>query len=417
MASHLNPPSPTWLRHAETARPRAADGRARSLWAIVSLLLLLGLGQKPAPGQVSPPGVDRRAQREARYRAQQTMIQRATPLDVTTADQVFTLRVDNRHLAFASPLTEMTGMSYRQYKLGEPLFKDPSMVIVIPVRMVQGGGKPVVRFIFRTYSMPTPDELITSSVQATPGQVTVDQVIEGDSGVYRWNQLLQSDAADGSHPVRLTFTGRQGNPRTMTVEAPDFRTLLNDHPDLAEDPIRSMLRGANAENLMAPDSNVAWQVFADRWPAEGEAIRKVQGILPHLDEPDFRARDAAFKELETMSRAAAAALMAIDRAHFTPEQNRLVDCLLAPYRQLSAKDVEQRRSSAAFLLDCLNCDDSELRTAALETLRLLTKRQLSFAIDAAPAERAAAVALLRAELAPSTRPSPQTAPTTRAAER
>ncbi|HXE55945.1 MAG TPA: hypothetical protein VN541_23165, partial [Tepidisphaeraceae bacterium] len=175
---------------------------------------------------------------------------------------------------------------------------------------------------------------------------------------------------------------------------------VHEYPQQTERYVRPLLRALNQESVFAPDPMIAWQVFGELSQPDAAMSRRVRDILPRLDSPDFRVRDAALRELQKLGRDGAGVLVHMDRSKLTPEQNARIDRALLPYGHLAPKEISRLRSDAGFLLDCLYCDESAIRQAAVDRLRSMFRPDLAFDVDAPPPVRAAVIAQLREQLKP-----------------
>ncbi len=222
-------------------------------------------------------------------------------------------------------------------------------------------------------------------------------------------------AGPGQSPVQLNVNEfgdgvPGGMPRNFSIQAADFQTLLHEHSREAEEFIRPLFQQLGQEAALAPDGRVAWQVLADHWRPDPELAKKVRRLLPALNEIDFHARDKALTELQAMGMAGAAVLLHLERMGLSPEQNLMIDRTLAPFSQLPLRDAARLRSDTAFLVDCLYITDPDVRAAALDRLKQVTGKELSFDLNASDAARLAAISELRKQLAPKPAESPATAP-------
>ena len=206
------------------------------------------------------------------------------------------------------------------------------------------------------------------------------------NGVGMFQLMISDVTSPGAAPEQLNF------------DAPDFFTFVREHPREAEQYVRPMLREIGQEAVFAPEELLAWQVFSDLWKPDPLATRRVKALLSGLDAEDYRVRDATLRQLARLGRDGAAVMLHMDRSHLTPEQNLRIDRALAPYAQLSLREVLHLRSDSSFLLDCLYSDESALRRAALDRLRLVARPDIRFDVNGDPVARAAAVAVLRQQI-------------------
>jgi len=376
-----------------------------------------------------------REQRDMQYKRMQTMVTSFPTLPARDIQEIMQLKMDGSALALSTPLTDpkhdMGG-----FRIACEQFKGPTFASVsqIGVPMAFGAaGKQAAKagaapnapapriFCFTSYELPNPDELITLQIQSYGDRLQIDRSSRSGAGGFRRVMLVQQRstaagaAAQGQSPVQLSVNefGENvpgGIPRNFSMQAADFQTLLREHGRETEEYIRPLFRQLGQESALAPDGRVAWQVLADHWQPNAELAEKVRQLLPTLNDVDFHARDKALAQLESMGMPGAAVLLHLDRLGLSPEQNLLIDRTLAPFAQLSPRDATRLRSDTDFLMDCLYVSNAEVRAAALDRLKQVTGKELSFDLEAPESARPAAVSELRKQLADKPAEGPTTEP-------
>ena len=254
-------------------------------------------------------------------------------------------------------------------------------------------------FTFITYDMPSADALSTTTVQSYPGSLSVIRNVDTSEG-RRMIRLAEQRDEEGHGRVTLLVhdynDARSG--QSVNQQAADFNALLREHPAEADTFVRPLLRDLGQEAVLSPDPAIAWQVFSDRWAPDETVGRKVAALLPAMNDRNYHTREKVVADLQAMGQAGAAVLFRLDRTTLTPEQNLLIDRVLAPYAQLSPREAARLRDDTGFLLDCLYGPDRAIRAAALDRLEKAAGKKLAFDLDAPEADRSAAVAAARAEL-------------------
>jgi hypothetical protein len=376
-----------------------------------------------------------REQREMQYKRMQTMVTSFPTLGARDIQEIMQLKMDGNALMLSTPLTDpkhdMGG-----FRVACDPFKGPTFVSVsqIGVQLAIGAagraaGKapaaanpPAPRiFCFSSYELPNPDELITFQIQSYGDRLQIDRSSRTGAGGFRRVMLVQQRsaspgaAAQGPAPVQLSVNEFGDNvpggvPRNFSIQSADFQTLLREHGHEVEQYVRPLFRQLGQESALAPDGRVAWQVLADHWQPDPELAKKVRDLLPTLNDGDFHARDNALAQLESMGMQGAAVLLHMDRLGLSPEQNLLIDRTLAPFAQLSPRDATRLRSDTDFLMDCLYVANPDVRAAALDRLKQVTGKELSFDLNAPEAARPAAISELRRQLADKPDESPPTDP-------
>ncbi len=318
---------------------------------------------------------------------------------------IFSLRMENKSLVCHTPLLE--GDQIRQGQMHAEVEGLGDLTSVQVTKIIFGGPRgpqEMKSFVLTTYDYSDPETIQTISVQSQAFYFVIERQYQLPDG-YRSIRLTQQGqnvgpARAGQCQLTVVQTTNGGQlPVNVTLEAADFYTLLRRYPKEADQYLRPVLRQIDQESVFAPDPLIAWQVFSDRWTPDDKVGRQIDGLLPKLDATDFRVRDQALKELESLGRAGAAVLLHLDRAKLSPEQNMRVDRALGPFTQLATRELGRLRNDPSFLLDCLYGEDSAVRSAALDRLREVSgKKSIKFDLDANARQRADQVTALRREL-------------------
>lgn len=315
---------------------------------------------------------------------------------------LFWIRVESKELVLRTPLPTTPPPGFVKVKLA-------GLGAWVRVQVMGGAPrhKPFVvpqyfNLVCNDYSHPR--QALLLNVSAGMQGLSISQSVQTPDGL-DLVQLNQQQTLPGTARSRIVQfvvthspTDRASATTTLPFTAPDFFTLLREHPREVEQHLRPLMHELGQEAVFAPDASVAWQVFAEHWEPSSAAAAKVNALLPSLDSSDFRDRERAQSELNSMGREGAAALIRLNRKLLSAEQNVRVDQVLTPYRQLTVKEALRLRSDRAFLLDCLYCDDPEICSAALSRLREMTGQEIPFDLDARLNPRIAAVNALREKL-------------------
>jgi hypothetical protein len=352
---------------------------------------------------VQPPqAADRKAAVAEQRKQIETSYGNLPELKAKRVQDVFTLRLEDSHLALHSPLSD--GKKPLDGAMRARLEGMDGLTVVQSSRFFAQGPNGNVEtrsFVLTHYDYADPEVIATLSVQSQQHYFHLDKSSQLPDGFRSVRLMAQSNGPGQPNTVNfmVSETNNVGAVLvSLNFQAPDFTSLLRNHPKETNEYLRPLLRTLGQEQVFAPDALVAWQVFADRWRPDARTAQQVGRILPQLDADDYESRDAAVKALEKMGRPAAAVLLRADRDALSAEQNTRVDQVLAPYTQLSPDDAQRLRSDAGFLLDCLYLDDAEVRDAALARLAEVTGKPVEFDGKADRPTRWAAVAGLRREL-------------------
>ena len=147
---------------------------------------------------------------------------------------------------------------------------------------------------------------------------------------------------------------------------------------------------------MRVDPHLAWQVFQDAFTPTPELKDRIKSLVARLDADQFKQREAASRELESLGEPAALVLMHWDRSGLSAEQASRIDAFVAKFRVDTDDQVAHLRHDRDFLLDCLNSEDATIRAVALGELQKIVGHPIGFDVNADPLARREKVnALLR----------------------
>lgn len=385
---------------------------ARSLTKAILVMTILLLATPRAFAQVMSRDQildQQKKQRGDTFKSMKNTVANMQPLGAKTLDDVFQLRMEGKRLVLNSPITEKQKQG--QYRVQVDPFAGPTYITVsqigvfrnrVGVAAKPGNIERQQRVMFLSYELTPENDLTTTIVQWHPGQFSVErntQMTEGN----RMVRLMESQ--EGGEPVVQLFVSQYGAslgpPRSTNATAADFHTLMRENPREAEEFLRPLMRSLGQESVFAPDFVIAWQVFSDRWKPDEALGRKIEAMLPKLDDPDFHVRERVVGELEDLGEAGAAVLLNLERGDFPAQRNLLIDRALARYLQLSPREAGRLRNDRTFLLDCLYSDKREVRVAAFDRLLKLVADDhgpLTFDLDANPPARSKAIQPLRDKL-------------------
>lgn len=189
----------------------------------------------------------------------------------------------------------------------------------------------------------------------------------------------------------------------------DFPSLVWNHRELCDQFVRPMLRDLGQERLMRPETAVARQVFAiqDSSPVDSKVSNQVRQLVAKLDSDDFKERRSASEKLKKLGLPAARAMQELDRSEMTPEQRNRVSEIIDANHSLKPGDAKRLGSDPAFLIDCLELEDKEVRDAAISRLEGLMHKKPGFNPQADAGERIKQLDALRRELLPFPTTQPQ----------
>lgn len=206
--------------------------------------------------------------------------------------------------------------------------------------------------------------------------------------------VFENDAATERNMESFNFTEK------------DFATLRKLHPTEVERYLRPILHRLGQDRVFAPDVNTAWQILAAEWPVDRQINQQVMQALPALDDPQSSVRNEATARLATLGRGAASAILRLDRATLSREQNLRLDQVLSCFRQMSDAAARRLEADPDFLLDCAYSDDATVRKLSAARLARVIGHPVDLDPDAPERARVEAADQVRKQLHPpaATRP-------------
>lgn len=349
----------------------------------------------PAAAQEAEPAPPTLEQVKAKDMAQS--IAEIAALPVHKADKVadvIDIQLKNKLLHIRTSLPA----SLEQVRIQAPGL---SGITTMRLSDVTSSGNPIVTFTLENVDYNTTEGIsLNTSVYYTPVHLNISQDLVTIDDQTNSVQLIQATGAlgEGQPQVTLHVQVTGDEPVSLQIQAANMIELRSTHPaEVAKyvDPIFKTLR---QEGLLAVDSKLAWQVFADAFQPSDDLTSTLKAILARLNAEKFADREAASAELEQLGQPAALALMRWERRGLNDEQLGRIDAFLASFRLIDEAEIERRRKDPDFLLDCLYSEDAAIRRRALEELRKVTDKNVAFDIEAEPEQRLEAIARLRDSL-------------------
>jgi hypothetical protein len=272
-------------------------------------------------------------------------------------------------------------------------------------------SSPLRMLTFQRYNFSDPRVIQSlAEVSAQPGMLTINcawEGVEGSRSVQFIQHVPQFQDLDNPTAPQVTlyvqgFSGARPEQESarLRLMAPDLPSLARLHPREVEAYLLPTLAAVGQQSLLAPDSRVAYQVFADLLPRDADIARQVQQTIPELASSDFARREHASAELRKLGPAGALALMRVDRSGLNLEQRSRIEALLAGYQTLTPEQVQAKRDDLSFLLTCLTLDDMALRRIANDRLAGRIGKAAPVDLDAPQATREKQVEMLREQLLP-----------------
>ena len=286
-----------------------------------------------------------------------------------------------------------------------------------------GGGASAFNLIQQDFS-PADAMIVLTTVFSVPHNLHVSR--DEDRLDERRNiQMIQSDqyTADGEGKIKLyiniskKMTGE--TVADLKLSAANILELRRKHPLEVAKYIEPIFRDLKQEAILGQvDPKLAWQVFAPLFVPTPQLQAQVKSLIKRMDAESFADREAASADLQKLNPAAAMVLARMSRAGMSDEQQTRIDALVAPYKPVPDDEAVKLHTDKFFLLDCLYCEDLQVRTWAVGELKKVLGPTVPIAFDvSAPADqREKAVSRLRATvLGATTLPTRVTAPATKPA--
>lgn len=326
------------------------------------------------------------------------------PLPQHRMSEIMLLRPEGKYLVLRTPLNDLA--AEQEMRVTIDGVHGIGAVSVRRDDRTTGLAEPLgFRLAFGDFPVPCKSTNINITLDPLSRQLALSNLVQITNGpIYQvifTQQKPQTAGGQGYVQLIIIQTRTQGAaPDQVNLQSPDFFSFIREHPAETEQHLRPLFREFGQEAVFAPDTLIAWQVFNDLWKPDAGIGRQVDALLPGLKSYDYHARDAAQFRLQQLGRDGAAVLMHLDRSRLTPEQNARVDCALAPYALLPAKEAARLGNDTGFLLDCLYSDNVDLRAAAFNRLRGAGRPALQFDLNADAENRSHAIQGLREQLMP-----------------
>jgi hypothetical protein len=327
------------------------------------------------------------------------------PLKKHRMTDLLQLRMEQGQLAFHTPLEPWPDFEGRRANITGLL----SPVAVVYVQFVP--RNPAARqFEFKLEEYPDPETYTQLHLQWQPAAGGQGDELSIEHTEQTAHSFLRVFYRQGPGMARvLIFSNDTANERAMGSEnctERDFATLRQRHPSEVEHYLRPIFHKLGQDVIFAPDANTAWQVLASDWPLNKAVSEQVARLLPDLNAPQSRVRNAAADRLAGLGRDGASALLRLDRQGLSLEQNVRLDEVISRFRRLAVRQASQLELNTDFLLDCEYCDDPTIRNLAAARLPRALGHSVALDPAAPEAARIDAVDQLRRRLHPSSATRP-----------
>ncbi len=211
--------------------------------------------------------------------------------------------------------------------------------------------------------------------------------------------------AFGNDGVRMSVYGQDGT-MLHSLTANDFQSLKREHRAEVYQYLGPILRLLRTDGVIGADPRKARQVLMARGQSR-EVEPQVKKLVMQLDADSFKDRENALRKLQDMGPDALAIVEKLNRKLLSPQQQTEIEALISDIKLASLEELDRLRKDPDFLVECLYCEDSAIRTAALNRLSSLHAPLNGIDPRSDPLPQAAAIEELRSKLVapPATRPA------------
>ena len=251
----------------------------------------------------------------------------------------------------------------------------PCTVAVFTEKNVPGGGINALQFAHRDFSNPEEifrHTMLFAHARSVQLSMDLDGLVRGKSASLI--EDFQTDDPDTA--VRLNAQIIDSITDDVVgqynVSAPTFRELRLKYPRETQEFVVPILRDLHSESILAPDAQIAAQVFGGEVKPDEALQKKIGAVLAKFDSDSFQDREQAAKDLAALGQPAAMALRHADRKGWSIDRQSGVDAFLSQYQTMPAEKVTELRKTPIFLLDCLYSDDVNCRASAGKEIEKLT---------------------------------------------
>jgi hypothetical protein len=231
-----------------------------------------------------------------------------------------------------------------------------------------------------------PDEFWSTVLTLRTGYFAVN-AIRGDSATGMRVRLTQSN---GTLSFTCTTIDRGSQRMFVNASATTLKQLQAEHPQEVRRYLMPMLRNLTGRNLLRPGATDVYRVFNQIRPSPLVA-GQLDDLLVRLESDVYAVRDKASKDLASLGAAAVLAALRRDTGDLSAEARNRLDLLISNHSNLPIDDVRAALKDGSFLLDCLDDEDINVRSAAKDALERLIGRAVEF--DPATDDEGRAVAV------------------------
>jgi hypothetical protein len=162
-----------------------------------------------------------------------------------------------------------------------------------------------------------------------------------------------------------------------------------------------MLRTLSGRDLLRRSPTEIFGAFTSIAP-DPQAMKQLEKVVQGLESDSYPERERASRALEELGAPGLLAAMRRDNSDLSAEAASRLNAFVSRHSGESSESPAAALKDPAFLLDCMDDDDINVRVAATAALEKLLGRTVDFDPKLNDQARAAAIDALRARLNPAT---------------
>jgi len=211
--------------------------------------------------------------------------------------------------------------------------------------------------------------------------------------------------AFGNDGARLSIYGSDGT-MLHSFTTNDFQSLKREHRAEVYQYLGPILRLLRTEGVIGADVRKARQVLMARGEVR-QVEPAVQKLVMQLDAESFKERENALRGLKELGPDGLAVVEKMNRKSLSAQQQTGIEAYISDVKLASVEELENLRKDPGFLVDCLYCEDTAIRVAALERLKAMKANVGGIDPRSDPLAQAGVIEELRNKLVapPATKPA------------
>lgn len=237
-----------------------------------------------------------------------------------------------------------------------------------------------------------PSEYWFVSVLATPQQV----LVRANRGGRMAHETIFRMVQRGEQSVHLSVAeGKTG--RVISIEGSNLLAVRAKDPRAVREYLIPLFVQMTGEDLLLPGAADVYRVFEEVQP-EPRIAANVDLLVDELSDPSYENRQRASEELRALGPQAVGAIMRMDLSDLPPEARRRLEAEVDAQTRRDIADPRAMRDDLAFLADCMEFDDPQVRAAAKARIEQITGQRIPLLAVPTASEWSAAADVVRARL-------------------